>query len=69
MPALSKMGLYNVNIIASDFVKSKDLVRADGVATGLSGGIDSFYTVVGHLDETLKNKYSIFIFCTISKFQ
>ena len=54
-PAFEEMGFGRIPIIkAKNVVEYKQEVPAVGVATGLSGGIDSFYTVVSNLDGAIK---------------
>lgn len=55
LPAFEKMGWKKTPVIqAQEIAEYKQENPAKGVATGLSGGVDSFYTVVSHLDERLK---------------
>ena len=53
-PSFKKMGVYVPSLQAKAIVESGENRKVKGVATGLSGGIDSFYTVLEHMQGELK---------------
>lgn len=60
IPALVKMNpdFKNINIYVEK-LSTKDFNKYDGVATGISGGVDSFYTVLKNMDSGIVDSHKM----------